>query len=241
MSTRKRITKTKKKNTPRKNGLVIIGIVVLLAVVAVVGLVLANQRPPVTADDFTAIEPHDWPMADGKALGPSDSPVVLTEYSDFQCPYCRQFSAGVFNQIITDYVETGKVRFEYRHFIVIDGNVGGKESRMAAQASECANEQGKFWDYYKILFTNQQGEGTGAFSDDRLKAFAASLGLDTGKFNACLNSSRAASSVTADEAEARSLQVNGTPSLFINDKKVDNPLDYASVKAAIDETLSGVN
>jgi protein-disulfide isomerase len=241
MSTRKRVSRQKRKNTPRKNGLVIIGIVVLLAVVAVAGLVMANQRPPASVGDFTPIETREWPMAEGKALGPADAPVVLREYSDFQCPYCRQFSAGVFNQILTEYVETGKARFEYHHFIVIDGNAGGNESRMAAQASECASEQGRFWDYNKILFTNQQGEGTGAFSDDRLKAFAASLGLDTGKFNACLKSNRAATSVTADEAQARALKVTGTPALFVNDKKVDNPLDYAAVKAAIDEALSSVD
>lgn len=241
MSTRKRIARQKRKNTSRKNGLIIIGIVVLLAVVAVAGLVMANQRPPVSVGDFTKIEPREWPMADGKALGPANSPVVLREYSDFQCPYCRRFSAGVFNQILTDYVETGKVRFEYHHFIVIDGNVGGNELRMAAQASECASEQGKFWDYNKILFTNQQGEGTGAFNDDRLKAYAVSLGLETAKFNACLNSSRAREAVNADDAQARALKVNGTPALFVNDKKLDNPLDYVSVKAAIDEALSSVN
>jgi len=236
MSTRKRIAKQKKKTAKKKNGLVIIGVVVLLAVVAVIGLVTANKRPPVVGE-FNTIEPQEWPQADGKALGPADAPVVVREYSDFQCPFCRQFSAGVQDQIINDYVETGKIRFEYHHFIVIDGNVGGTESRMAAQASECASEQGRFWDYHEMLFANQQGEGTGAFSDDRLKAFAAALDLETGKFNACLNSNRAASGVTADEAQAKARQVNATPALFINDQKVENPLDYTTVKAAIDEAL----
>lgn len=237
MSTRRRAVRQKKKSTARKNGLVIIGAVVLLAVVVVVGLVLANRRPPVVGE-FTTVEPRQWPQPDGKALGPADAPVVLREFSDFQCPYCQQFWETTQNQIIKDYVETGKVRFEYHHFIVIDGNVGGNESRMAAQASECASDQGKFWDYHEILFANQQGEGTGAFTDARLKAFAGALGLDTGKFDSCLNSSGAKGKVVTDEAQARSLKISGTPALFVNDKKIENPLDYAAVKAAIDEALN---
>ena len=240
MSTRRRNARQKNKSQTRKNGLFIIGGVVLLAIVAVVGLVLANQRPAAVGE-FITVEKGTWPKADGKALGAADSPVVLREFSDFQCPYCRQFTENIQQQIINDYVTTGKVRFEYHHFIVIDGNVGGDESRKAAQASECASEQGMFWDYHEMLFTNQQGEGTGGFSNDRLKAFAAALGLDSGKFNSCLNSSRAAGNVTADDVQARSLKIGGTPALFVNDTVVKNPMDYAAVKAAIDEALSGAS
>lgn len=240
MSTRRRVTKQKNKPRARKNSLFIIGGVVAFAIIVVVGLVLANTRP-VDPGEFITIEKGTWPQADGKALGAADAPVVVREFSDFQCPYCRQFSENIKNQIINDYVATGKVRFEYHHFIVIDGNVGGNESRMAAQASECASEQGMFWDYHEMLFKNQQGEGVGTYSNDRLKAFAEALGMDTGKFNSCLNSSRAAGNVTRDEIQARSLNVNGTPSLFINDTRVTNPLNYDEVKAAIESALSGAS
>lgn len=126
MSTRRRISKQKNKAQAKKNGLFIIGGVILLAIVVVAGLVWANLRPT-DPGEFITVEKGTWPQADGKALGAADAPVVLREFSDFQCPYCRQFSENIQKQIINDYVATGKVRFEYHHYIVIDGNVGGKD------------------------------------------------------------------------------------------------------------------
>jgi protein-disulfide isomerase len=187
---------------------------------------------------YETITPQTWPEADGKALGPADAAVVVRLFSDFQCPYCRQFAEGVEGQIYQDYVKTGQVRFEYHHFIVIDQNVGGNESRRAAEASECASQQGDFWNYHEMLYTNQQGEGSGAFSDQRLKEFASVLGYDMGQFNTCFNSTEAADAVVQDEALADSYQLRATPSLLVNDTLLQNPLDYNAVKAAIDEALS---
>jgi protein-disulfide isomerase len=140
-------------------------------------------------------------------------------------------------QLIEQYVATGRVRFEYRHYIVIDGNVGGNESRRAAEASECANEQGQFWNYHAILFANQNGEGRGAFNDRRLKAFAGVLELDMTQFNTCFDSEQFAEAVRADEKLARSLGVQGTPTLFVNGKPISNPLNFAEIQQAI-ETAS---
>ncbi len=144
-------------------------------------------------------------------------------------------------QLIEQYVTTGKVRFEYHHYIVIDGNAGGSESRHAAEASECANEQGAFWDYDAMLFTNQQGEGGGAFSDRRLKAFAEALKLDTGQFNACFDAHRYAGAVQADEATARSLGVSLTPTVFVNGKMMQNPLDFGEIQSLIGAGLGASN
>jgi protein-disulfide isomerase len=144
-------------------------------------------------------------------------------------------------QLIEQYVTTGKVRFEYHHFIVVDGNVGGNESRHAAEASECANEQGKFWDYHAMLFANQQGEGQGAFADRRLKAFAEALGLDTGIFNACFDSHKYAGAVQTDEQQARARGVNGTPTLFVNGQRVENPTDFNELQRWIEAGLAASN
>lgn len=135
---------------------------------------------------------------------------------------CEQFAADVERQLIDQYIATGKVRFEYRHFIVVDGNVGGTESQRAAEASECANEQGEFWNYHKMVFTNWNGEGQGAFADRRLKAFAEHLQLDTTKFNDCFDSNRYASAVADDVALGRARGLSSTPSLFLNGQLVDN-------------------
>jgi protein-disulfide isomerase len=240
MGTRRRVERKKGKQSETKNGLLIIGIIAIIAVAAVIALVLSN-RPAVDVGEFATVAPQTWPQPDGKALGPADAKVVIKEFSDYQCPYCRMFHENIQAQLVKDYVETGKIRFEYHHFIVIDANVGGNESQRAAEASECAVEQGKFWDFHEMLFANQQAEGSGGFSDDRLRAFAKSMGLDTGKFNSCFNSGKMADKITVDEAMGKALNIRGTPSLFVNDQPVNNPLDYEALKAMIDEALNGAN
>jgi protein-disulfide isomerase len=141
-------------------------------------------------------------------------------------------------QLIDTYIATGNVRFEYRHYIVVDNNIGGSESRRAAEASECANEQGEFWNYHQLIFANQQGEGLGAFSDRRLKALAETLGLDTAAFNTCFDSGRYSATVREDEALARSLGVRGTPTIFVNGTQIQNPLDFSEFQRLIEPLLA---
>lgn len=227
--------KVLKKPTSRR-GLYLIVAAVLIAIVSVGFLI--SQNAPRDIGTIVTAEPKTWPQADGKALGAADAPVVVYEFSDFQCPYCRQFNNTIKDQIIQQYVEAGKVRFEYHHYIVIDNNVGGTESRRAAEASECAAEQGRFWDYQEMLFANILGEGVGSFRDERLKAFAGQLGLDQGEFDACYNSREYRDQVNIDQALGQKLGVRGTPSLYVNDQKIENPFDFSSIQAAIDAALN---
>ena len=136
-------------------------------------------------------------------------------------------------QLIDEYVATGKVRFEYHHYIVVDSIVGGNESQRAAEASECANEQGEFWNYHKMLFANWNGEGEGAFVDRRLKVFAETLGLDTQKFNQCFDSGRYAGEVRADTRLGQSLGVTGTPTVFVNGQKVETSQLFSVIDALL--------
>lgn len=240
MSSKRKAYQQRRRQETRRRNLLIIGGVVLVAVLAVVLLVTQNDQP-VAAGSFVTVEPKEWPQADGKALGPADAPVVIRDFSDFQCPFCRQFAQGVKDQIIEQFVSTGQVRFEYHHFIVIDGNVGGNESRRAAEASECAAEQNRFWDYHDMLFANQLGEGNGAFNDSRLKAFAEALGLDTEQFNSCFDSRKYRRVVEDDEKLARSYKLTGTPSLLVDDQLIQNPLDFSIVTAAIAAAIATSN
>jgi len=109
------------------------------------------------------------------------------------------------------YVKTGKVRFGYRHFAFL-----GPESQWAAEASECAAEQGAFWPYHDRLYDRQAGENRGGFSQDNLKRFAVELGLDSQAFDACLDSGKYAATVRADTAAGQSLGVKGTPAFLVN-------------------------
>ncbi|HHH41140.1 MAG TPA: hypothetical protein ENK56_03960 [Chloroflexi bacterium] len=120
------------------------------------------------------------------------------------------------------------MRFVFRHFAFI-----GDESRWAAEASECANEQGRFWDYYDKLFEEQSGENVGTFSKENLKRFAAELGLDTERFNQCLDSGRYQTKVQQELIEGRQKGVRGTPTLFVNGQLIERGGDYQVLRAAI--------
>lgn len=226
----------------RNQQLLVIGGVVLVAVV-LIGLSVArsayeNSKP---VGDIIPIQTQTYAQANGKSIGPSDAKVVIQEFADFQCPYCGRFALTVEQNILDSLVATGSVRFEFHHFIVVDGNTRGTESRRAAEASECANEQGQFWNFHKLVFTNQNGEGKGAFSDRRLKAFAETLGLDTAAFNSCFDSSKYAQVVKADERMGASLGIAGTPSLFVNGRPISNPLDFSEIQGAVQAALGAAN
>ncbi len=108
-------------------------------------------------------------------------------------------------------MKQGIARLGYVHVAFL-----GDESRWAAEASECAAEQGKFWEYHNYLFTHQNGENKGAFAKDNLKKFAAELKLDGGKFNQCLDAGTYAALVRAETVSADSIGVQSTPAFLIN-------------------------
>ena len=114
-------------------------------------------------------------------------------------------------QLEDKYVKTGQMKFVYRYMAFL-----GQESQWAAEAAECAGEQGKFWDYHDTLFANQKGENQGAFSKDNLKKFAADLKLDTTKFNECLDSGKYTDKVKKSNDDAAQLGVSSTPTVLVN-------------------------
>jgi protein-disulfide isomerase len=233
MSKREEMRKRRQQQS-RQRQLIVAGVVAVIAVGVAGWLIYQNTRP---IGSFTTVPSQTWPQADGKALGPKGAKVVVQEFADFQCPICGEFFRSVEPQLIKDYATGGKIRYEFHDYVVIDANAGGSESRHAAEASECANEQGRFWDFHKMLYTNQQGEGSGAFADRRLKAFAGALGLDSQKFDACFDAHRYGSAVDADQSLGSQMGVSGTPTVFVNGAMVSNPLDYSLLKQQIDVQL----
>ena len=215
--------------------IVVAGLSLLVVAVFIFQSLTAAPNPK---GALVSAEQAAYPQADGKGMGPADAPVQVLEFSDFQCLYCNMFHQEIQGQLVEKYIGTNQVRFEYHHFIVIDGNVGGFESRHAAIASECAKNQGAFWQFHARLFANQAGEGQGAFNDTRLGQLAKAQGLDMTAFNACFDSGQFATEVQADEALARSLGVNSTPTLFINGTRVENPLDFQEIQSRINSALA---
>lgn len=179
-----------------------------------------SQKPSIQTFEITK---------DNHIRGAFDASVTLVEFSDFECPFCERHYPTL-NKILSDY--QGKVRLVYKHFpLSFHPN-----SQKAAEASECANEQGKFWQYHDKLFENQ----TSGFSLDKFKQWAKDLKLNTNKFNDCLDSSKYAQKVQADYQEGASKSVNGTPATFVNGQLVSGALPYESFKQIIDQVISNL-
>ena len=203
----------------QRNKLLIIGAATVVALVLGAILIvpsLINANAPV--GEIVQITPVAHPMEDGRALGPVDAKVTVDVFEDFQCIACKGFSETIEPLIIQNYVETGKIRYVFRHYPFLDDRSSIKESDQAANASMCALEQGRFWDYHAILFANF-GEGSGAYTDKRLEAYADSLGLDLAEFNACYNDERYNDDIQQDLADGTTLGVTGTPTVYVNGKR----------------------
>jgi protein-disulfide isomerase len=219
-----------KQSARKSSGLPTIALIAAVVVVAliVVAALVVLDRNAGSSQPQAGMAPLE------RSYGAADAPVVVVEYADFQCPYCRQFAMGAEQQLRKDYADKGKVRFVFRHFPFI-----GEESLWAAEASECANAQGRFWDYHDKLFAEQGGENQGAFSRDNLKRFASELGLDTAQFNACLDSGQYKSQVQDEFNEARRLRIDSTPTILVDGHVVQNGGSYPVLQAAVEAALAG--
>lgn len=170
--------------------------------------------------------------SDAPVLGKKDAKVTIIEFSDFQCPYCKKFNDNTFAQIKKEYVDTGKAKIVFRHF-PLSFHVNAE---IAGEAAECANRQGKFWDYHDLLFKNGQADGAGLDSAS-LKKYAEQVGLNTAKFNSCLDNGETAEIVKKDFADGQAAGTTGTPSFYVNGVQVVGALPFASFSASIENAL----
>jgi len=163
-------------------------------------------------------------------IGPADAKVRITEFSDFQCPYCKKLHEDVISKMLKDYGD--KVLFVYKHLPLAIH----PQAENAALASECANEQGKFNNYMDKLFASQTewGKTTGTQS---FKNYAAQSGLNQAQFNSCLDSKKYQSKIDENKKEAGNFGITGTPSFFINDTFENGAVPYDDVKKIIDQEL----
>ncbi|MCX6785810.1 MAG: DsbA family protein [Candidatus Komeilibacteria bacterium] len=163
---------------------------------------------------------------DDHLQGSLNAKVMMVEFSDLQCPYCSK-AHETLKQLVKDY--GGKVAWVYKHFPLDQLH---PFARRAALASECASEQGKFWEYVDELFANQS-----SFAQDYFAQAAAKLGLDSAKFNSCLDSSKYASQVQDNEQEGADSGITGTPGIYINNVLIPGAQPYDSFKKVIDSFL----
>jgi protein-disulfide isomerase len=217
----------------QRQRLIVIGLIVLGAALVVFAVVWPQIRP---AGEVVTVIPTDLPNADGLSLGDANVPVVIDVFEDFQCPACKSFTESIESLVIQNLVTTGKARYVFHNYPFLDGNGAGSsgESDQAANASMCANEQGKFWDMHGTLYANWNGENQGAFSNRRLQAMAEALGLDMNAFNDCFNANKYEAEIQADFDLGGEMGVSGTPTVFVNGVRVGDAGKVASYQQIAD-------
>ncbi len=173
--------------------------------------------------------------------GSANAPVTMVEYGDYQCPFCgTAFFAQTEPQIVQNYVNTGKVKFVFRDFAFL-----GPESTAAANAAQCANDQGKLWAYHDALYAAKVaddakggGENDGFFSTTELLKLGTQVGLNMSTFTSCVNNNSDATIVTQEKTDATNNGVNSTPTFYINGTQVLGAQPYAQFQQAINAALA---
>ncbi|MBI5407291.1 MAG: DsbA family protein [Nitrospirae bacterium] len=196
--------------------------------------ITARQQAPVPEPQEAVVSMDDDPVK-----GELNAPVTLIEFSDFQCPYCGRFFKSTLTEIERDYIKTGKVRYVFRDFPL----EFHKQAPKASEAANCAGEQGKYWEMHDKLFANQN-----ALMVDKLREYAAEIGLGSGPFDACLDSGKYAEEINRDIEDGKKAGVSGTPSFFIGKsqgkgkeitgKRIVGARPYESFKQIIDQLLA---
>jgi protein-disulfide isomerase len=173
---------------------------------------------------------------DDPYLGKKNAPITMIEFSDFQCPFCRSFWRDTLPLIKSEFIDTGKLKFVYRDF-----PLSFHEGAMpAAQATECAKDQDKYWEMHDKIFEEQakKGSGTISFNNSDLKKWAGEIGLKMDLFNSCFDSGKYVEEIRKDMEDGQAAGVTGTPAFFINGRLVVGAQPYSVFKNIIEEELS---
>ncbi len=174
----------------------------------------------------------DMVLADARHFqGNENATVTLIEFSDFRCGYCGRFTAETLKQIRQEYIETGKVRFVFKHLAFL-----GPESVQAAEATECASEQDKFWLFHDYLFQDLITNHT-ALNVEVLTSMAEKLGLQASSFKTCLDSGRYSGRISQDTMAAQGMGVRGTPGFLVNGVFLSGAQPFEVFQQIIEEKL----
>ena len=149
-------------------------------------------------------------------LGNPNAPITILEWGDYQCTYCYKFHQNSLNAIYEDYIKTGKVKLVFKDF-----PLNGEDSILGAQATHCANDQNKFWEFHNELYNNWKGERTGWITRESLSEFAKNIELDVEQFDNCIESQRYLDKVSNIHEFGKEIGIDATPSFLVfNDEKM---------------------
>lgn len=219
-----------------RRSLFFVGIVVVISAMLLVIYGIAALSP-IDADSYKTAEeilaeqqlrPLDKPSVDFSTpiYGPQDADITVVEFGDFLCLECSSFEESLI-QLVDDY--GGKVRVAWKDF---PNTALHSQSLDAAKAARCAMEQGAFWEYHDLLLANQDTVGESAYAP-----FAAELGLDLDAFQECVTTGRTEAAVLRDREEGIRLQIDGTPYLFIGERRVSGAITYLQLQGFVNSEL----
>ena len=205
---------------------------VFLIILALIlwGLTVAMNKSSVSTTN-NLIPPAPVSTSD-HILGPSNAPVTMIEYGDFECPAC-----GVYFPLVERLMKeaSSTVRLVFRHFPLPQH----ANALITAEASEAASLQGKFWDMYRLIYEHQSDWSNLTDAHDILDSYAGQIGLDMVKFKADLDSAAVKTLIANDQAEGVKIGIEGTPTFFVNGKAITNPQSYEAFKSLIEAAASG--
>lgn len=197
----------------------------VIAVIGVAGLIYAVTR---SSRERAATEPVPVPGADnpqqlvaqarGVSMGPDGAPAQIIEFGDFQCPGCRVFALQVKPILKQRYIDTGRAQFVYYDFPL----PMHQHAFLAARATRCAEEQGRYWQYHDAVFARQSSWSTERNALGTFVEIAVEVGLDRGAFESCINSDKYADLVSYNQKLGERLGVSGTPTVFVNGKRIED-------------------
>ena len=186
-------------------------VIAAVAVVGVGALAWALAKPStVSIPANVAVQASDTAGFRGYVLGEADAPLEMTEFADYQCPFCQTFATLQMPTIRQRLIETGKVRWRFRDFPLQQH----RHSRLAAHAAACGDEQGKFWPMHDRIFEGQPEWAEERDATALFRRYATEVGLDAGKYDACMSSATYAGRIQASYEEGMRLGVSSTPTLF---------------------------
>lgn len=170
--------------------------------------------------------PSEISLEDVHTLGNPDSSVTMVEYSSMTCPFCGRHHEQTNPQLMEDYVDTDEIQFVYKHFARNDLDV------QAANAAECAGEQGQFFEYVDVVFENQDD-----LQADQLEVWAEELGLDMDDWRECQDNLEFEEKIQEQTDEARSIGITGTPGFMINGQEIEGAQPYNAFQTVIEDQL----
>jgi protein-disulfide isomerase len=206
----------------------------ILAGVAVLGLGALGfllSRPRVSSIPANVtIQPSDTAGFRGYLKGSASAPVEITEYADYQCPFCQTFATLQMPTIEERLIKTGRLRWRYRDFPLQQHQF----ARLAAHSAACADEQGKYWEQHDRIYEGQSDWAAARDAGEHFRDYARAIGLDLGRYDQCMESGKYAGRIQASQEEAVRAGVSSTPTLLVGNRLYQGRIDSDAIRRLVD-------